>query len=142
MPATMNPEPITTSSASTIVQADVCPLCGAPLHNPESCDRCDWVKGYGEPPPEMRRNPRDLFACILSLFWPGAGHFYKGHTKMAVVLAALGFLCFLWSITFFMFFGFLCIPAYWIGVAANAYFLPDLKHPVPPAPPVESQRAH
>ena len=140
MPAMI--DPITSPSARTNMQAGVCPLCGAPLRNPDACDRCDWVKGYGQPPPEMRRHPRDLFACILSLFWPGAGHFYKGHTKMAVVLAALGLLCFLWSITFLMFFGFLCIPAYWIGVAANAYFLPDLKHPVPPAPPVQSQRAH
>ena len=133
MPAMIDPEPITSSSTRTNVQAGVCPLCGAPLHNPEACDRCDWVKGYGQSPLQMRRNPRDLFACILSLFWPGAGHYYKGHTSMAIVLAILGVLCFLWSITFLMFFGFLSLPAYWIGVAANAYFLEDLKHPAPPA---------
>ncbi len=80
----------------------------------------------------MRRNPRDLFAAIVSLFWPGAGHFYKGHTSMAVVLAALGALCFLWGITFLMFAGPLVLPLYWIGVAANAYFLEDLKHPAAP----------
>jgi TM2 domain-containing membrane protein YozV len=80
----------------------------------------------------MRRNPRDLFACVLSLFWPGLGHFYKGHVRMAIALAALGLLCFLWGITFFMFFGFLVFPAYWIGVAANAYFLDDWKHKTPP----------
>ena len=132
MPAMIDPEPITSTSARTNVQAGVCPLCGATLHNPESCDRCDWVKGYGEPAPGMRRNPRDLFAGILSLFWPGAGHFYKGHTQMAIALAVLGGLCFLWSITFFMFLGFLCIPAFWIGVAMNAYFLDDWKHQTPP----------
>jgi TM2 domain-containing membrane protein YozV len=87
------------------------------------------VRGYGGQPSDARRNPRDLFACILSLFWPGAGHFYKGHTSLAMLLAGLGVLCFLWSITFLMFFGFLILPAYWIGVAANAYFLPDWKHP-------------
>ena len=46
-----------------------------------------------------------MFAGILSIFWPGAGHFYKGHTQMAVVLAVGGLLCFLWSITFLMFLG-------------------------------------
>jgi TM2 domain-containing membrane protein YozV len=131
----IDPDPVTSTSARTNVRAGVCPLCGAPLHSPDSCDRCDWVKGYGQPAPEMRRNPRDLFAAILSLFWPGVGHFYKGHTKAAVVLAALGVLCFLWSITFLMFFGFLSLPAYWLGVAAMAYFLPDLKHPAPSCPP-------
>jgi TM2 domain-containing membrane protein YozV len=132
MPAMIDPEPITSTSSRTNVQAGVCPLCGATLHTPDACDRCDWVKGYGQTSIETRRNPRDLFAAILSLFWPGAGHFYKGHVKAAIVLAALGGLCFLWSITFLMFFGFLSLPAYWIGVALMAYFLPDLKHPAPP----------
>src|SRR5271155_2399786 len=126
MPLTLDPEPTTSTSAST--KLGVCPLCGAALHDPNACDRCDWVIGYGRSEiGGARRNPRDLFACILSLFWPGAGHFYKGHTSMAIVLAALGGLCFLWGITFLMFFGFLAIPAFWIGVAANAYFLEDLK---------------
>jgi TM2 domain-containing membrane protein YozV len=125
----IDPDPMTSTSARTNVKAGVCPLCGAPLHDPHACDRCDWVEGYGQIQGTVRRNPRDLFAAILSLFWPGAGHFYKGHTKIAAVLAALGVLCFLWSITFLMFFGFLSLPAYWIGVALHAYFLPDLKHP-------------
>jgi TM2 domain-containing membrane protein YozV len=86
------------------------------------------VKGYGQPAAEMRRNPRDIFAGVLSLFWPGLGHFYKGHVRMAAVLAALGVLCFLWAITFLMFLGFLVFPAYWFGVALNAYFLEDWKH--------------
>ena len=129
MPAMIDPEPVTSTSARTNV--GVCPLCGSTLHSPDSCDRCDWVKGYGEPPPAMRRNPRDIFACVLSLFWPGAGHYYKGHTPMAIALAILGGLCFLWSITFFMFFGPLCIPVFWLGVAANAYFLDDKRHVMP-----------
>lgn len=129
MPSMIDPDPITSTSARTNVQAGVCPLCGVPLHDVDRCERCDWVRGYGGQPSDTRRNPRDLFACILSLFWPGAGHFYKGHTSLAMLLAGLGVLCFLWSITFLMFFGFLILPAYWIGVAANAYFLPDWKHP-------------
>jgi TM2 domain-containing membrane protein YozV len=137
-----DPEPVTSPSARTNVPAGVCPLCGAALRHPESCDRCDWVKGYGEPPPEMRRNPRDTFAGILSLFWPGAGHYYKGHTKMAVVLAALGGLCFLWSITFLMFGGPLALPVFWIAVAANAYFLPDWKHTAAPPRPPQGHPAH
>ena len=134
MPTLLHPEPIAPSFARTNAQAGLCPLCGAPLHNPDSCDRCDWTKNYGHAVPEMRRNPRDLFACILSLFWPGAGHFYKGHTTVAIVLAALGALCFLWSITFLMFGGPLILPACWLAVAAHAYFLPDWKHSFPPSP--------
>ena len=133
MPSTFHPEPFPSASASSNLPAPLCPLCGAPLHNPRSCDRCDWVKGYGQPAPEMRHNPRDLFACILSLFWPGAGHFYKGHFTLAVVLASGGLFCFLWSVTFLMFLGPLILPVYWIAVAAQAFFLHDLKHPAPPA---------
>jgi TM2 domain-containing membrane protein YozV len=131
----IDPEPIASTSSRTNVQPGVCPLCGAALHNPEACDRCDWVKGYGHMHLESKRNPRDLFAAILSLFWPGAGHFYKGHKMMAAVLAGLGVLCFLWSITFLMFFGFMSLPAYWIGVALHAYFLQDLRHTAANAPP-------
>ena len=128
MAATIHSEPGTFSSARTNVESGVCPLCGAPLHNPGACDRCDWTKGYGEQPAEMRRNPRDLFACILSLFWPGAGHFYKGQNVLAAALAAGGVLCLLWSLTFLMFFGFLIMPVYWVLVAAQAFFLKDIKH--------------
>ncbi len=127
MPAYADPELISPVSARTNLGA--CPLCGAPLHDPKACDRCDWHQGYGLMRFGSQANPRDLFAGIVSLFWPGIGHFYKGHTSMAIVLAVLGGLCFLWSITFFMFLGFLAIPAFWIAVAANAYFLEDLKHP-------------
>jgi len=135
MPAMIDPDPITSSTASTNVRAGVCPLCGAPLHNPSACDRCDWVKGYGGYGPDMRRNPRDLFALILSLFWPGLGQLYKGQIAWAVGAAVLGVLCFLWAITFFMFFGFLIFPACWILFAIDAYFRKDLKHPEHPEHP-------
>ncbi len=133
MPVTLDPEPVTTTSSRTNVPVGTCPFCGAALSNPGACDRCDWVD---ERPARMasRRNPRDTFACILSLFWPGAGHFYKGHLSLAFLLAGLGVLCFLWSITFLMFFGFLCLPAFWIAVASSAYFAQDLKHPVKAQP--------
>lgn len=120
------------------VPAKTCPLCGAGLNRSDSCDRCDWTKDYGKPSLELRRNPHDQFACILSLFWPGAGHFYKGHAGLAAGLAGCGALCFLWSVTFLMFFGFLILPAYWLGVAAHAYFLPDLKHA--PYSPLQASR--
>jgi TM2 domain-containing membrane protein YozV len=131
MPATIDPEPIPSTTSSPNVQAGVCPLCGAQLHNPDACDRCDWVTGYGHPHGTLRRNPRDLFAAILCLFWPGAGQFYKGHTQLAVIWAVLGVLCFLWSITFLMFGGPLILPSCWGAAALHAYFLPDLKHPGP-----------
>ena len=132
MPAIIDPETTTSSTTSANVQTGVCPLCGAPLHSPDSCDRCDWVQGYGEHP-EARRNPRDLFAGIISLIWPGLGHFYKGHLQFAIILGVLGVLCFLWSITFLMFGGPLILPACWIAVACHAYFLKDLKHTGAPA---------
>ena len=46
-----------------------------------------------------------------------------------MVLAAGGVLCFLWSVTFFMFFGFLILPIYWVWVAVDAFFRKDLKYP-------------
>ena len=131
MPVTLDPEPVTTTSSRTNVPVGTCPFCGASLANPNACDRCDWVRE--EHRLTMRRNPRDTFAGLLSLFWPGAGHFYKGHVTLGFVLAGLGMLCFLWSLTFLMYFGFLCIPAFWIGVEAMAYFAPDLKHHGHPA---------
>ena len=135
MPAMIDPEPITSTSARTNIHTGVCPLCGATLHNPEACDRCDWVKGYGELPPELQHNPRDVFAFVLSLFWPGLGHFYKGQKGWAMAAAGLGMLCFLWAITFFMFFGFLVFPACWLFFAIDAYFRKDVRHTPWPATP-------
>lgn len=143
---TIDSEPVTSTPTSPVescgIQSGTCPLCGAPLHDATACDRCDWVVGYGRPGVEFRRNPRDLFAGILSIFWPGAGHFYKGHTQMAVALAVGGLLCFLWSITFLMFLGPLILPVYWLGVALNAYFLKDWKHSDAVRQPSASNRAH
>lgn len=127
MHSTLDPEPNPSHSASSNLPGGACPFCGSALANPNACDRCDWVR-EGHAQMRMRHDPRDTFACLMSLFWPGLGHFYKGHTMIAVVLACLGVLCFFWSLAFLMFFGFLCLPAYWIAVAASAFFLPDLKH--------------
>jgi hypothetical protein len=133
MPVTLDPEPVTTTSSRTNVPVGTCPFCGASLSNPDVCDRCDWVSERHATRIMSRRNPRDTFAGILSLCWPGLGHFYKGHLSLAFLLGGLGVLCFLWSITFLMFFGFLCLPAFWIAVALSAYFAPDLKHHGNPA---------
>ncbi len=137
-----DPAPSSTSPASPNVQAGVCPLCGAALHNPDACDRCDWVQGYGHTSAEMRYNPRDTFAGIVSLLWPGIGHFYKGHTRLAIALAAGPLLCLIWGLAFLMFLGPLIFPIYWLAVAAHAYFEKDLKHPTPPAPPATLHPAH
>ncbi len=122
MPAIESQIPATTAPAR-------CPLCDAPLENPNECSRCDWVRLPEGEDPTRPRNPRDPIAAILSFIWPGAGHFYKGHTKLAAFLALGGAMCILWSITFFMFFGFLVLPLYWVGVAVDAFFRKDLKYP-------------
>lgn len=109
-------------------KSERCPLCDAPLENPNECSRCDWVRRV-EDDRARPRNPRDGIAAILSMVWPGAGHFYKGHTKLAGFIACGGALCFLWSVTFFMFFGFLILPVYWLWVAVDAFFRKDLKYP-------------
>src|SRR5438067_13867857 len=74
--------PATTTTAATPATSNLgrCPLCGAPLQNPDECSMCDWVKGYDEP--ETRRiNPRDPTAAILSIMWPCIGHYYKAYTQ-------------------------------------------------------------
>lgn len=130
--STMTTQASATSSAPAATGLGRCPLCGAPLQNPDECSMCDWVKGYDEP--ETRRvNPRDPTATILSIMWPGIGHYYKGHTQLAAVLAAGGLVCFVWAAAFFMFFGFLIFPVYWGWVAVDAFFRKDLKYPEPAA---------
>jgi len=140
MPATLDPAPAPSASASPNLPAAQCPLCGATLHNPAACDRCDWVRGYGRVTLATRYNPRDAFAAVVSLFWPGIGHFYKGHTRLAIILALGPILCLIWGIAFLMFLGPLIFPAYWLAVAAHAYFEKDLKHPS--APPADMHPAH
>lgn len=95
---------------------------------------CDWVSGYEELDPDSpvrRRNPRDATAGILSFLWPGAGHIYKGYPKLGGALAVGGVICLLWSITFFMFFGFLILPLYWTWVAVDSFLRKDAKYPEP-----------
>ncbi len=121
--------PVTEVNVSTTTPLGRCPLCDAPLQNPDRCSKCDWVRTSTRDGTPAPRNPRDGIAAILSMLWPGAGHFYKGHTTLAGVIAAGGVLCFLWSVTFFMFFGFLILPIYWVWVAVDAFFRKDLKYP-------------
>src|SRR5437867_12824220 len=97
--------PASATSAPATTTLGRCPLCNAPLQNPDECSMCDWVKGYEERE-TARPNPRDAIAAILNIMWPGIGHFYKGYTNLAVALAAGGLVCFVWAAAFFMFFGF------------------------------------
>src|ERR1043166_8755466 len=93
---TTTPTAGSTTATPTATNAGRCPLCGAPLQNPDECSMCDWVKGYDEP--ETRRiNPRDPTAAILSIMWPGIGHYYKGYTQLAAILACGGLVCFVWA---------------------------------------------
>lgn len=119
----------TTEIKSTTPTLGRCPLCNAPLQNPNECGMCDWVTGYETRDESTRRNPRDAIAAILSVMWPGVGQFYKGHTTFGAALALGGLICVLWSIMFFMFFGFLILPVYWLWVAVDAFFRKDLKFP-------------
>src|SRR5947208_3099439 len=102
--------PITEATVSTPTNLGRCPLCGAQLENATECSKCDWVRQHDESVTPRVRNPRDGIAAIVSFIWPGAGHFYKGHKNLGIVIGIGGALCFLWSITFFMFFGFLILP--------------------------------
>lgn len=107
--------------------ADRCPLCGEPLlENSDSCSKCDWVRGYRQPR-SMPRNPRDFAAAGLSII-PGAGHIFKGYRLLGWLLLFLGVpVIVVVAFAFTMFFGWLLVPAYWIGVAADAYFRQDLR---------------
>jgi len=105
----------------------ICPLCAAPLEDPERCGKCDWVKGYRHRDSIDRFQSRDLVAVALSVV-PGLGHFYKGHSKAALgffvgvlvmiaLLSALGIEG--------MGFQFLLLPVYWIWVMIQAYLIED-----------------
>ena|ERR1700677_519806 len=105
-----------------------CPLCDSPLlESPNECGKCDWVKGYREH--GTGASPVDLTACLLSII-PGAGHYYKGHTKMSVFYAAGALLAIFWcflAATATMGLGLLMIPIYWAWVMTHAYWIEDLK---------------
>jgi len=107
-----------------------CPLCGEPLPlNATECTKCDWVEGYGEQEEWRReRNPRDIAAAALSLFLPGAGHYFKGYVIAAWLVLLLGVpVTLVFAFAFTMFFGWFLVPAYWMAVAADAYFRRDLR---------------
>jgi len=128
-------EPHRATSAShspeTPLTSTSCPLCGEPLQNLESCNRCDWVKGYRHRDSISNFQPRDLVAVALSVV-PGLGHFYKGHNKAALgfflgvvvviaLLSALGIEG--------MGFQFLLLPVYWLWVMIQAYLIDDQRAP-------------
>lgn len=101
-----------------------CPLCSEPLPaDAVECTKCDWYPGYGEADVAPGNN-RDLISALLS-FVPGAGHLYKGQITLGTILFGGAIVCIIWSITFFMFFGFMIIPVYWSFCAIHAYFAED-----------------
>jgi len=106
-----------------------CPLCGEALApNATECTKCDWVLGYREEEEHRHeRDPRDIAAAALSLLLPGAGHYFKGYVLAAWVILLVGLpVILVFAVTFTMFiFGWTLIPAYWIAVAADAYFRHD-----------------
>ena len=114
-----------------------CPLCDSPLlESPDECSKCDWVKGYRES--SAGTGPVDLTACLLSIV-PGAGHYYKGHKKMAWFYGAGALLALFWcglAATATMGLGLLMIPLYWAWVMTHAYWIEDLQagKPVPEKP--------
>ena len=104
-----------------------CPLCGAPLQNPDACDRCDWVKGY-----RHRLNDhggRDLAALLLSVI-PGLGHLYKGQLVLGIMFLVGTIIAVIFCslvATFTMGFGLLLLPLYWVWVMTQAFWVPDLR---------------
>ena len=113
-----------------------CPLCGESLPaNATECTKCDWIPGYeNHTLPKVPRDPRDVAAGLMSLFVPGAGHFFKGYQVIGVLLFLLGVpVVVTFAFAFTMFFGWLLVPCYWIAVAADAYSRRNLR-PVPLPP--------
>ena len=74
-------------------------------------------------------------ALLLSAI-PGAGHCFKGYWIEGALIFFIGTpLVLLLAIGFTMFFfGWLFIPLFWGGIAADAYFRKDLHIPVASAP--------
>ncbi|HWB58381.1 MAG TPA: hypothetical protein VG733_02775 [Chthoniobacteraceae bacterium] len=113
-----------------------CPLCNAPLEEPDRCSKCDWVRGEQERREQrLRANPVDLTACLLSIV-PGLGHFYKGQRRLAVLyFIGAGFALF-WAIVFAsstVCASLLAPPAYWAWVMTHAYLAEDLNAKERPA---------
>lgn len=114
------------------VSTDRCPLCDTPIEpGAAECPRCDWVRGSDQLKDAGNIEARDLVAACLSII-PGLGHLYKGHTVqgwtfMGGTLLAI-FLCSLVA-TFTMGLGLLLLPAYWLWVIFQSYWIEDLKVP-------------
>jgi hypothetical protein len=123
----------TIESPTTASGTETCPYCGTVLpRGANECTRCDWVR---QQPDAVRRkpNPRDTAALCLSIV-PGAGHFFKGYDKLAILFFAGIPVIALLAYAFTMFFGWLMIPAYWVAVAADAYVRKDIRPPTPGIP--------
>ena len=102
-----------------------CPLCDAPLANPDECGKCDWVKGYRHRAGGV--SPVDVTAMLLSVV-PGAGHFYKGHKVQGWLYLAGALLAVFWcsiAATATMGLGLLMVPIYWLWVMAHAFLIDD-----------------
>lgn len=96
--------------------------------HPAECNRCDWVLGYRRRHQEglFQYDPRDAASVVLSII-PGAGHIFKGHNAVGIAFMAGVPVVFVLAFAFTMFFGWLLLPAFWIGVAADAGLREDLR---------------
>ena len=115
------------------VTAFHCPLCGETLPDDATeCTKCDWVPGYDqEIQQRVERDPRNMAAGLMSIFVPGAGHYFKGYRIAASLILFLGLpVVLVFAFAFTMFFGWLLVPAYWVAIAADAYSRRNLR-PVP-----------
>jgi hypothetical protein len=113
---------------STQTERQLCPLCSAPLEEPDRCSKCDWVRPESDSGSAARAT-RDVAALAISIV-PGAGHIFKGYTLLGWLLMLVGVpVIVVLAFAFTMFLGWLMIPAYWIGVAADAYLRRDLRPP-------------
>ena len=124
---------IETPTSNSTSATEPCPLCGTALpRGANECTRCDWVR---QPPglAPRKKNPRDVAALCLSVV-PGAGHFFKGYDKLAILFFAGIPVIALLAYAFTMFFGWFLLPAYWIAVAADAYLRKDIRPPTPGTP--------
>lgn len=85
--------------------------------------------------PQEERHARDDIAAALSLL-PGLGHIYKGYylNGTLIMLAGIPLMLFVSGLLAFATFGFgTVVPIlFWIGIAVQAYYLPDRRkhHPI------------
>jgi hypothetical protein len=128
--------PIEATSSRGEGVALTCPLCDTPLdpENPTACTKCDWV---AKPPQHAEAHHgtfRDRAAVALSVV-PGLGHIYKGHKMTGAIYmvgAVFAFLACFVAATFTAGFGLLLLPAYWVAIMIQVYWLEDKGITPPP----------